>query len=215
MHALRLSLLCLAIAAVSAPAQMTPDQQAKTLLDTARRAFNDKQFPFAATKFREFVQKFGGHKDANAARYGLGLSLLDGPERNFETAANELAPLLGAKTMPEHPFVLYHFALARRGQGTASLATAQAKPAEANAHREQARGRFEEAGKQFLAASAVFLEKGKDAKPGAPELEWALRSRIDAAEMLLRQRKPKEARAALDLLAGEGAKRWEKSKYLD
>src|SRR5262249_20221965 len=44
------------------------------------------------------------------------------------------------------------------------------------------------------------------------ELEWAARSRCDQAEMLLRQRKAKEARAAVAPLTTE--KQWQESRYL-
>ena len=190
-----LCMLCLAFV------QPTADEAAKTLLDSARRAYEARQYPFAAARFREFLQKFGGHRSAPSARYGLGLALLAGPERDYDKAAAELAPLLGSKAMPEHASVLYHYALARRGQGLALLAKAGQK--------DQARSRFEEAGKQFLAASSLFLEAGKGGK------EWALRSRCDAAEMLLRQDKPKEARAALALLTGDDAKQWAGNRYAD
>src|SRR4051794_27993236 len=47
-------------------AQMTPDQAADMLLTSARRAYNERNFPFAAARFREFLAKFGNHKDAAA-----------------------------------------------------------------------------------------------------------------------------------------------------
>ena len=52
-------------------------QEADALLNTARKAYADANYPFAVEKFREFLTKFGSHKDANAARYGLGLALLE------------------------------------------------------------------------------------------------------------------------------------------
>ena len=44
------------------------------LLDSARRAYNEKNYPFAITRFRDFLAKFGGHRDVPQARYGLGLA---------------------------------------------------------------------------------------------------------------------------------------------
>src|SRR3954447_22531787 len=63
----------------TATAQMTPDQQAELLLNGARRAYNERNYPFATAKFREYIQKFGGHKEINSGRYGLALCLLEGP----------------------------------------------------------------------------------------------------------------------------------------
>src|SRR5262249_14537351 len=141
-------------------AQVTPDQQADMLLAAARRAYNDKNFPFAAERFREFLTKFGNHKDANAARYGLALALLDGP-RDYNGAVEQLAPLAGNKEFPEHGLVLYHLGLAKRGQGVKELAEATAKPQEAAQRQANAKQRFEEAAAQFAAALPVFTAKLK------------------------------------------------------
>ncbi len=215
---LRLSVLLVAVLAVSSPAQVTPDQAAKMLLDSARRAYNERNYPFARDRFREFLAKFGGHRDAPGARYGLALCLLEGPERDYAKAAEELNQLAGAKTLPEYPQVQYYGGFARRGLGVASLAKAREKPAEANAHKEQARQRFEEAAKHFGTAAGLFAERGKEAKAdkGLPaDLEWAARSRCDEAEMFLRVGKAKEARAALALFTGEDARKWQASRYAD
>ena len=47
--------------------QLTPDDAALMLLNSARKAFNDKNHAFAAERFREFLAKHGGHKEATAA----------------------------------------------------------------------------------------------------------------------------------------------------
>src|SRR4051794_24674264 len=71
-------------------AQVPADQAAELLLNSARKAYNEQNLPFAAAKFQEFLQKFGGHAQVNAARYGLSLCYIDGPERNFEKAIEPL-----------------------------------------------------------------------------------------------------------------------------
>jgi TolA-binding protein len=203
----RLRPLCLLAALLAflafgppARAQMNPDQQANMLLGAARRAYNEKNYLFAADRFREFLQKFGGHREAPAARYGLALSLLEGPAKDYVAAANELNQLVGNKAFPDHPFVLYYLGLAQRGQGVRALALAAAKPGEANQHRATAQQRFDEASKSFALAVAAFTERlGKSEPPpkdGPADLEWAARARCDQAEMLLRLGKAKEARAA-------------------
>src|SRR5215469_16876454 len=77
------------------PAQVPQDQAARLVLDGARRAYNEKNYPFAADRFREFLAKHGGHKDAPSARYGLALCLLEGPRRDYNAAADNLQPLAG------------------------------------------------------------------------------------------------------------------------
>jgi tetratricopeptide (TPR) repeat protein len=183
---------------VSLQAQMPQEQAAQTLLTSARRAYGEKNYAFSRDRFREFLQKYGGHKEAPAARYGLALCLLDGPEKDCQAAVNELQAIAGAKEMPEHPFVLYYLGLARRGLGVKALESALAKPQEAAAHRKTANQRFGEAEQNFAAAIPALAAKVKpaaaDAKELPVELEWAARSRCDQAEMQLRLSKPKEAR---------------------
>jgi TolA-binding protein len=192
--------LLLGGAAVGAQ-ELAPDQAADMLLSSARRAYNDKNYPFAAARFREFLGKFGTHKDAPSARYGLALCLLEGPERDYPGAVEQLQPLVGNKDLPEYPSVLYHLGLAQRGVGLKELALAAAKPAEAAPHKAAAQQRFEEAAKQFGAAGPVFLALVKQPDPAAKELptdlEWACRARCDQAEMLVRLQRPKEAQAAV------------------
>ncbi len=122
-----LALAAALLLTASLPAQ-APADPAAMLLGSARRAYNEKNYPFAAARFREFLQKFGGHPDANAARYGLALCLLDGAEKNYDEAANLLQPLASARDLPEHAYVLYYLGLAKRGQGVREMAQAAARP---------------------------------------------------------------------------------------
>src|SRR5436190_946277 len=84
-------------------------------LVTARSAYNEKNYPFAAARFTEFLTKFPSHKEVPAVRYGLALSLVEGPERNYEKAVEQLTLLAGMKDFPDHPHVLYFLGLAQRG----------------------------------------------------------------------------------------------------
>ncbi len=204
--ALRCLVLALTLALASltgfAAAQVTPEQAAGMLLASSRRAYNEKNYPFAAARFREFLSKYPGHKELHSARFGLALCLVEGPERDYDKALEQLNQLTGNKALPEQPFALYYAGLCRRAQGTKALELALARPAEANNHRNTARQRFEEAAKQFDDAALAFAERAKDKKEPAKgllvEQEWFARSRCDRAEMLLRLRKAKEARAAVE-----------------
>ena len=193
----------------------TKPQAVDMLLGSARRAYNEKNYPFAADRFREFLNKFGNHQEANSARYGLALCLIDGPTKDYNAAIQQLQPLVNHKDLPEHPFVLYYLGLSQRVLGTQALAQALAKPREANQHRNTARQRFEEANKHFAAAAAAFtarIPKSEDSPKGTPiELEWAARARCDHAEMLLRVHKAKEARTVAEPFLQDAQLR--KSRY--
>jgi TolA-binding protein len=196
--ALVLGPLSLAFWPTRAAAQVAADQAADMLLASARRAYNEKNYPFAAQRFKEFLDKYGNHKEAPSARYGLALSLLDGPERDYQRALDALQPLAGAKDFPDYASVLYHLGVAQRGLGVRELAQAEGKPNEAPQRRAAANGRFDEAAKQFAAAVPAFTARVKDPVPADAkelpvDLEWAARARCDQAEMQLRTRKLKEA----------------------
>src|SRR5262249_9494507 len=198
-----LALVAVFVWTAAAPAQLTPEQQAQMLLDSARKAHNEKNYPFAVTRFREFLSKFGGHKEAPAVKYGLALSLLELPEKDYAGAIEQLQSLAGDKNFSQQPSAIYHLGLAQRGLGLRELAQAVAKPQEANQRRAAANQRFEEAAKQFAAAVIAFTAKAKEPPANAKELpldlQWAARARCDQAEMLLRLAKPKEAQAAVAL----------------
>src|SRR5262245_45407055 len=118
-----------------ASAQMTPEQAAEMLLDGARRAYNERNYPFAVTRFREFLAKYGNHKNAPSARYGLALALLDSPDRDYQGALEQLQPLAGNKDFADAAFVPYYLGVAQRGLGMKELAQAAAKPQEATQRR--------------------------------------------------------------------------------
>lgn len=196
-------------------AQMTPEQQATMLLDSARRAYNEKNYPFAATRFREYLQRYGSNPAAPQARFGLALCLLEGTERNYEQALEQLNQLVGNKSLPEYPQALYYSGIARRSQGLQLLEQALTKPGEAQQLRNTAQQRFSEAARHFGEAVVAFKEAAKTVK--APEKglsipqEWIARAACDQAEMLLRQKKAKEALAAVAFLSD---KEWQSSRYL-
>src|SRR5262249_31721801 len=87
--------------------QLNADEAAAMLLASARRAFNEKNYPFAAGRFKEFVEKYSGHKDAPSARYGWALALLEGPEKDYKTAADQLQQVAGNANLPERPYAVY------------------------------------------------------------------------------------------------------------
>src|SRR5260370_40711214 len=103
------------IAAGPLAAQVPQEQAAQMLLDSARRAHNDKNYSFARDRFREFLQKYGGHQGVNAAQYGLPLCLIESREKDLAGAVEQLQGLAGAQDMPAPPYVVYHLRVAPRG----------------------------------------------------------------------------------------------------
>ncbi|MFO0931003.1 MAG: tetratricopeptide repeat protein, partial [Gemmataceae bacterium] len=204
------------LAVPAARAQMSADEQAALLLNSAKRAYNEKNYPFAADRFREFLSRFGGHRDASQARYGLALCLSEGPERKYDQALEQLNHLAGNRGFTDYPFVLYYTGLARRGLGVKALDLAAERPNEAASHKAVARQRFEEAARAFAEAHTAFAarmpKEQADGKAPSVEQEWAIRARCDQAEMLLHGGKPKEAREAVAPVLTD--KTWGQSRYL-
>lgn len=181
-------------------AQMTQDQAVALLMNSARKAYNEKDYPFATARFREMLARYSGHPEAPAARYGLALVLIDGPEAKYAEARDLLTPLAGDKNRPEYPTTVYYLALAHRGLGLLELEAALAKPNESAQRNAEAKKQFDLAAPRFAEAVTAFTGRVKT-PPGESEslpvdLEWAARARCDQAEMELRTEKLKEAQAS-------------------
>ena len=191
------------IAPPAASQQLTEDDAAMMVLNSARRAYNEGKYAFASERFRDFLKQHSGHKTAPDAYYGLALSLMDSPDRDYAGAAKALQQVVGLESHPDRPLALYYMGVAMRGMGRQSLAQAAAKPNEGAPARNAAMQSFSEAGRSFSAAAAVWTKKvaaiPASTQPGAAppaEAEWAARARCDSFEMLLQTGKFKEAAEA-------------------
>ena len=185
------TLLIWGISSRPAPAQQPPpEDKAAMTLNSARQAYNDRNYPFAAERFRAFLRDFAGHKQAVAARYGLALTIIEGPEKDYNQAVEQLQNVVGVNDFPDRAYALYYLGLALRSQGLQ-----QAAPGTPEA-RNQAAPRFERAAAQFAAAVAAFSALPTTKPANANELpknvEWANRARCDQAEMLMRLARPRK-----------------------
>src|SRR6187401_1237896 len=123
--------------------QLTPDQQAVQLLDAARRAYNERNLPFAADRFREFLAKYGSHKDAHFARLGLGIAILESPQPNPQQAIEQLRPAADAADFAERGLASFYLGTAYRALGHAALVLAAQQPAQAPTHINTANQQFD------------------------------------------------------------------------
>ena len=165
------------------------------VLNAGRRAFNEAKYPIAADRFREFLKVTPAHKEASAARYGLGLALLESGD--VKGALETLQQVAGTDS-PDKPLAIYHLGAVQRTAGTQALAQIAAKPAEAEALRTAALQSFGEAVKAFTTAGDLLAARVKKPLAGdvsdlPPDAEWLVRARCDQAEMLIRLGKAKEA----------------------
>jgi len=146
------------------------------LLNAGRKAYIDANPQFAAEQFREFLSKYGGHKEANSARYGLGLALLDLPERNYQQALDAFTPVVNDASFSDRPLALYYVGVCRRGLGQNELAQGVQRPNEMPQRQQAANIQFIEAAKFFVSAREAFEKKMP------PDVEWSARARCDTAE---------------------------------
>ncbi|HVK17150.1 MAG TPA: tetratricopeptide repeat protein [Fimbriiglobus sp.] len=188
----RASLLIALTAPAFAQQPMPPDKQAEVALAAGQRAYNDGQLAAAAQKFQEVVQKFGGTPSANAARYGLALCLINSPEQDFAKAIEHLAGPAGDGGFADRWLAAYQLAVCHRALGLKEV-----EKATSDEERKKSEPRFAEAARWFTTARDGFAGKKDD--------ERAARCRCDLAEMLLRQNKVKEARAACEPFAKDDA----------
>lgn len=193
-----------AIAVVSSGAGQNADP-AGPLLNAAKKAYADKNYPAAAKTYRDFLAKFADHKEVSAARFALSLCLLEDPNGDYLEAGKLLQGLVGNKDLPEPAFVHYNLGVALRGLGRREQLQIASDPQQAAAHQTAAAQNFTEAGKQFAVAGDAFAERAKKAPAGAlaPEAELAFQSRCDQTDMLLQTGKIKEAQAVVAALLKE------------
>ncbi|MCX5672034.1 MAG: hypothetical protein NTU94_12015, partial [Planctomycetota bacterium] len=165
------SAVVMGTAALAPPAEAQPqasEEAAQAILNSARRAYNEQNYPVAAERFREFLKTSGGHREAPSARYGLALALIDGPGKDCTAAAELLEQVNEQGDSPDRPFVLYYMGVAHRGLGKTALAQAEAKPAEAAALRAKAMQYFEEAARYFGQAATGFAARAAEPEPAPP-----------------------------------------------
>jgi len=209
----RVVLLLLVVAGAAASArgeELTPDQAAMMVLDSARRAYNEGKYDFAVQRFREFLAKSGGHKEAPWAHYGLALALLEAPQRDYRAIIQSLQPIVGLGDFPDRPLALYYMGVAQRGTGYQALAQAAANPNEAAGHLNAAKQQFVQAAQQFAAAADAFAARAKavpdaEAARRKSDLDWAACARCDQSEALLRTEKFKEAADLAGALLADAA----------
>lgn len=179
--------------------QLTADEQAAQLLDAARRAHNEGNLPFAIDRFKQFLQQYGGHKDAFNARLGLGIALLESRTPEYQQAIDQLRPAAEAANFESRAMANYYYAAGYRGLGHAALVQAAQKPGEAQHFRNLANQQFEQAIKGFEVAATAFLPRLKAPLATDAELkldfEWAARAQLDLIEMQFRVGKSKDALA--------------------
>lgn len=184
-------------------AAQTPEQQAEMILTSARKAYSEQNYPFAIQRFTEFLQKFGNHPQANSARYQLGLSHLNSPEKNYDKALEAFGPVTGNQGAVEFSYAQYFSGIAFRGHGLNDLAQIAAKPNESQQLKQRADSRFIEAANRFQSAANAFAGKlPKELGENLPaEAEWSARARCDQAEMEIRVGRNKEAKATAETFA--------------
>jgi TolA-binding protein len=179
--------------------QQSADREAEHLLNAARKAYAESNYTSAAEKFREFLTKFAGHKDLNAASYGLGRSLLDLPNSDYQKALEAFTSPAADPKFADRPLALYYAGVSRRGLAQKELAEGAAKPKEMSQRTRAANEHFAEAARLFSRARGAFDGMAPHDK------EWSARALCDTAEMELRLGKTKDARATCEPFVKDAA----------
>ncbi|MFB3891472.1 MAG: tetratricopeptide repeat protein [Phycisphaerae bacterium] len=206
------ALVALCVSAPAVAQQATTDEAALAVLNTARRAYNEGKAPLAVEKFREFLRVSPNHAQAPWAQYGLALSMLELPQKDYKAVADALAPVIANAAFADRPYALYYAGVAQRGLGNQIVAQIAARPGEAAALKTQANTFFEEARKQFTAAGDALAAGSKPASqpatgkaPRPMDGQWLALARCDQCEMLLNMGKYKEAQDLAAALLADAA----------
>jgi hypothetical protein len=181
---------CIGLSAVAASGQQV--DAAQQVLEAGRRAYNERQYPVAAERFREFVKANPNHKELAGAELGLGAALLELPEPDYAGAVDALTVAAGKQDLEQRGLALYYLGVALRGQAGALGPKGVAK--------------LEEAIARLGEATGVLEKKAEAVKAGAQgelplEVEWAARARAEWADALLEGGKFEQAAGAARGLA--------------
>ena len=203
-----LYLLCVLAAGQGAWGQISTEQAAAKVLGSGRNAYREKKYDLAAEQFREYIKRFQGGYGVYSAHYGLGLCLLEAPQRDYKALAAAFQKAAGWSSLPERAYALYYLGVAQRGLAREALAAAD-KAADVNQAkklRTTATQQFEQAWQSFSASADHFLARVKGPPAAGEELpedvRWAARARCDQCEMLLRAGRVTDAdRVATEMLA--------------
>jgi TolA-binding protein len=185
-------LLAFAFLACGTALLLAQDESAADVLAKAQQAQAAGKHGEAVSHFRDFLKRFADHPDSPAARLGLAVSLIDGPDQDFADSRAQLQALNRNRDFAERPPVLLYLGLAARGLGLADLLSTDAQ------RRQSADKHLTEAVKHFAAAADRFAALVKapvsDGAPLPADLESAADARCFQIEVLLRTGKTTAAR---------------------
>ncbi len=166
------------------------------LLNSARTAFNDRNYAFAVDRFREYLKTAPKGADLASAQYGLGMSLLAGP-RDLESAQAALTAAVNTPDFPERPYALYYLATSTRQLAQDLSQQAAGKPiTEIAKILQQANAKLAQAAAYFAVAADAF---------GPAKADFFARARCDQAEVLLRLGQYTKAHEAIEPIATSDA----------
>ena len=179
---------------------LTATERATIVLTTAKSAFNDQNYETAAGQFRDYLRIGGGPKlDMLAAKYGLGVCLIEGPARDYRGAVEMLTQPASLAGFKDRAYAFYYLAVAYRNLGEQVQAAGAAPPAGAKA-RKAIDQNLTLAATHFGLAADAFVALAPDTISAEKELptewEWVAKSRCDQADVLLRLGQSKAAATA-------------------
>ena len=159
--------------------QMTPDQAADMLLNSARKAYNEKNYPFAVARFQGVPRQVSATtRKLRRPATAWPCPCSTAPSATTSAPSSSCNRWPATRTLPEHPFVLYYLGLAQRGLGMRELAQADAKPQEAAAAPRRRQPALR-GGRQAVRRRRRRLRRQGQGRPPADakelpvDLEWA------------------------------------------
>jgi len=202
------------------PAEEGKQSHEALVLNSARRAYNEKDYAFAVERFREFLAKFGTSPDAVHAKLGLAMAILESgltAEEDCQTAVAQLSEVVKSQDFPQRPIALYYLGAGHRALARIALARAGESKEKATEHLGAALKSFEAAA-THLATAADALKEGlapsEEGQPLSEKWEWVARAQCDQVEALLRAGKPQQALETAERSLANGVLKKSRSRDL-
>ncbi|MDB5320406.1 MAG: hypothetical protein JWN40_2037, partial [Phycisphaerales bacterium] len=198
----------LAVGAWAMPAgaqALSATDRAAMVLTTAKGAFNDQSYDVAAERFRDYIRLGAGNRlELAAARYGLGVCLIEGTTKDYKSAAEMLQIPASMAGFKDRAFALYYLGVAYRDQGDpVPVRKRLTQPG-----LEAAATQFGLAAEAFVLLAPATIAEGKELPA---EWEWVAKARCDQADALLRSGQYKQAATAAAGVLEDG--KLQRSRY--
>jgi tetratricopeptide (TPR) repeat protein len=193
--------------------QQEQDKRAAAILNDAKQAYEQKNYPQSLNKYREFISQFPKRPEVAAAHYGLAMALAETPDKDWNALLVACQAVIASPDVPDKGRAHYWLGAAHWVTGEQQLEAAKAQP-EQKEQLAKAIIRITQAAAEYAAADTALIasvnpKPAADVKELPAAMELAASAKVEGAEALISIGKNKEAADLVKVFAADPI--WAKS----